>query len=231
MTGELERIDDGLWIADGPTVSFLGIRFPTRMALVRLGGGGLWIWSPVALDARLEREIAALGGEVCHLVAPNKLHHLWLESWKARWPSARLWAPPGLRRRRRDLAFDGDLGDSPNPSWRDDLDQTVFRGSFAMQEVLFFHRRSRTVLVADLVQRSDPAAAKGWGGILMRLDGMVGHSGRTPWDWRLTFWRRSEARASKARVLAWDPARLVLAHGPSAGLDGRRELEDALRWL
>ena len=33
---QLEKIGDEIWIANGPTVSFYGFPYPTRMALVRL---------------------------------------------------------------------------------------------------------------------------------------------------------------------------------------------------
>lgn len=110
----LEAVATDLWIADGSPVPFLGIPYPTRMALARLPDGRLWVWSPIALDDALAAEIAT-HGEVADLVAPNKLHHLFLTAWAARWPAARLWAAPGLRRRRPDLAFAGDLGDVPEP--------------------------------------------------------------------------------------------------------------------
>jgi hypothetical protein len=66
---------------------------------------------------------------------------LYLAEWKAAYPQARLFAPPGLRRRRRDLPFDADLADAPNRGWAGDIDQVLFAGSFAMTEVVFFHRK------------------------------------------------------------------------------------------
>lgn len=44
------------------------------------------------------------------LVSPNRLHHLFLAEWKSAYPQARLYASPGLRKERRDLAIDGELG-------------------------------------------------------------------------------------------------------------------------
>jgi len=45
---------------------------------------------------------------------------------------------PGLRSKRRDLAFDAELGDQPDPGWADDIAQVPVAGSFAMTEVVFF---------------------------------------------------------------------------------------------
>ena len=43
-----------LYVADGPTVRFLGLPYPTRMAVARLADGTAWVRSPVALTAELE---------------------------------------------------------------------------------------------------------------------------------------------------------------------------------
>jgi hypothetical protein len=226
----LATVHRDLWIADGPTASFFGFPYPTRMALVRLRHGTLWAWSPVALDDVLAAEIDRLG-PVGHVVSPNKLHHLFLGAWGAHWPAARLHAPPGLARRRQDLHFEDELGNEPHPAWAGDIDQVIFHGSFALEEVVFFHRASRTAIFADLIQRFDPSVARGWRGLVMRLDGLVGPHGSTPRELRLTFSDRRAARRAKAHVLAWDPERVVIAHGQWARADGRRMLERALGWL
>ena len=112
----LQEIADEIWIADGPTVSFYGFPYPTRMAVVRLENGDLWVWSPVGLDPELRAGVEALG-PVRHLVSPNKIHHLFLAEWAKAWPDARLYASPGLARRRLDLDFSAELGDRPEPAW------------------------------------------------------------------------------------------------------------------
>jgi hypothetical protein len=78
----LEQIRDALWVAEGEIVSFFGVPYPTRSAIVRLANGGLWVWSPVKLTADLRAEADRLG-PVHHLVSPNKLHHLYLPEWQA----------------------------------------------------------------------------------------------------------------------------------------------------
>ncbi len=226
----LEEFGPDLYVADGPTVSFLGFAYPTRMALARLTDGSVWVWSPIALDGALEREVDAIG-PVRHIVTPNKLHHLFLRAWAARWPEARVYAPPGLAARTRDVRFDADLGDAAEADWSADIEQTIFRGSIAMAEVVFFHRPARAVIFGDLIQRFDPARARGLKGLVMRLDGLVGENGSTPREWRASFLRRAPARAALARVLAWRPERLVIAHGACARADATRIVARALAWI
>ena len=226
----LREIDADIWIADGPTVPFFGIPYPTRMTVVRLGDGGLWVCSPIRLDDGLKAAVEGLG-LVRYLVSPNKIHHLFLGDWARAWPAAKLYASPGLARRRRDLSFAAALGDQPDPAWAADIDQVIFHGSFAMEEVVFFHRSSRTAIFTDLVQRFDPASLHGWRRALMKLDGMVGPNGGAPREWRLSFWNRAAARRARQKVLDWNPRRVIIAHGEWVRANGRDVLEHSLAWM
>jgi hypothetical protein len=164
-------------------------------------------------------------------VSPNKLHHLFLREWQNRWPNARLYAPPGLARKAREIRFDAELGDRPEGAWMGEIDQAVFRGSFAMEEVVFFHRASRTAIFGDLIQRFSEATATGWKGLLMRVGGIVGQRGSTPRDWRSSFLRRKRARAARQVVLAWKPQQLVIAHGECAAVGATEIIAAALKWM
>ncbi len=226
----LNEIARDIWIADGPSVSFVGFMYPTRMVVVRLSDRSLWVWSPIALSPTLAAAVNALG-PVRHLVSPNKIHHLFLGQWAQAWPDAKLYASPGLAPRRRDLTFARELGDAPDPAWAADIDQVIFHGSFAMEEVVFFHRSSRSVIVTDLIQKFDPSKQHGWRGVVMRLGGIVGSDGSTPRDWRLSFWNRRAARAALRKALAWNPRRLILAHGEWVRENGREALAHSMRWL
>lgn len=226
----LTEIARDLWIADGPCVSFFGFPYPTRMTVVRLSDGSLWIWSPIQLTEQL-RALLNQQGPVRHLVSPNKFHHLYLGEWVQAWPDAKLYASPGLARRRRDLSFDAELGDAPDPAWNADIDQVIVHGSLLIDEVVFFHRGSRTAIVSDLVQRFDPATLHGWRGIIMALDGLVGANGSTPREWRLSFWNRAAARRARSKILDWNPERVIIAHGQWVRENGREALERALAWM
>jgi len=170
-------------------------------------------------------------GPVTSIVSPNKLHHLFLAEWQQRYPDARLYAPPDLERRKPDLRFHAQLTDSPEISWSGEIDQLVFRGSFAMAEVVFYHRLSRTAVFGDLIQRFPAETTRGWKGILMRLSGLVGPHGTTPIDWRLSFISRSGARAARRKCLDWNPERLVIAHGLCTSSGATEVIEAALSWI
>ena len=226
----LKEFGDSLYLAEGPTVPFFGFPYPTRMAVARLSDGSVWVWSPIALTDALARAVEAVG-PVRHIVSPNKLHYLFLGQWAERWPDALFYAPPGLARKRPALHFAADLQDEPDAAWATDIDQVIFLGSFAMEEVAFFHRASRTAIFGDLIQRHAPENMSGLMGKIMQLDGLVGEHGSTPREWRLTFLDRTRVRAARQKVLDWKPERLLIAHGECARRGATAIIKDALGWI
>lgn len=225
----LRELDEGIWTVEGEPISFLTFPYELRSTVVDLGGGSLFVHSPAQLAAA--REAVRSLGSVAHLVSPNKLHHLFLGEWKAAFPAATLHAPPGLRAKRPDLRFDADLGDEPAAAWSAVLDQRVVRGSFFMEEVVYLHRPSRTLLVGDLIENHDPRRLGPWHRALARANAMLAPRGATPRNYRLTFWRRSEARRAVRDVLLWEPRRIVPAHGACVEFDAHDFLRRAFRWL
>jgi hypothetical protein len=74
---------------------------------------------------KLRLAIQALGS-VRHLVSPNCIHDLHVADWKHAFPGAIAWASSGVRERAAsqhvDVTFDRDLGDTPEATWKADLD-------------------------------------------------------------------------------------------------------------
>jgi hypothetical protein len=109
------------------------------------------------------------------------------------------------------LPFDAELSDSPPTDWSSDLDQLVLRGSSLMQEVVFFHRASRTLIVGDMCEHfgsHSPPLTR----LVARLARMYERP-RMPPDWQFSFRDRTPRRASFERLFAWDFDSVILAHG------------------
>jgi hypothetical protein len=164
------------------------------------------------------------------VTSPNRLHHLFLAEWKSAYPQARFYASRGLRRKRKDLSFDGDLGDTTEPDWADEIGQVRVRGSF-LTEVEFFHRVSRTAIFADQIQNFAPGWLKGWQVVLARLDGICAPHAGAPREWRATFFNRRAARASLQRIVAWPIERVLIAHGVPVSASGKAFVREAFGWL
>ncbi len=236
----LKPVAPDIWIADGPVVRMaapLGMSapFPTRMTIVRLHDGGMWCHSPIAPDEGLFEAIDALG-PVRHLVSPNLLHYASIAAWKRRYPDARAWASPGVRRRaasqKIEAPFDADLADAPPEAWKREIDQVRFRGSRAIEEFVFFHRASATVILADLVENFEARKLTRGMRWIARFGGVLDPDGKTPLDMRATFsGRKPVARGCFERIMAWHPRRAILAHGRWYAENAEAELQRAFRWL
>jgi hypothetical protein len=230
----LEQVGPDLWVAEGGIVSFFGFDYPTRMVVVRLANGGLWLWSPVELTADLEREVSALG-PVRHLVSPNKLHHLFLGAWLNAFPTARIWGTASTIAKRRDLPFFGALADEPPPDWAGQIDQFHFTNSRVVDELVFYHRASRTAIIADLSQTlSDAFLDRHWPWWMRQIakaSKMVEGWGFPPLDYRLSFRHRKTARPKVRALLDKEPEHVVVAHGEIVRTDGAAFLRRAFSWL
>ncbi|MDJ0895453.1 MAG: DUF4336 domain-containing protein [Alphaproteobacteria bacterium] len=232
----LKPVDANIWIVDGPTCAWGyppwgKLTFPTRMTVIRLGSGDLFLHSPTKLDPSLKSEIDALG-PVRHLVSPNMIHNLHIEAWGAAYPEAVKWASPGVRVR-VDYAFDRDLGEEPDPAWSADVDQRIVHGSRVMEEVVFFHRPSRTLILADLIENFDLARVPDWyQRLLVRLAGVAAPDGKCPVDFRLTFWGRHDRLVPAIRwMIDCAPERVIISHGDWFRQNGVAVLRRAFRWV
>ncbi len=198
------------------------------MTVMRLADGSLLLHSPVALDAGLRTELDALG-PVRYAVAPNRVHHLYAGGVAAAYPEARLWVGPGVERKRPDLVYTAVLGDEAPPEWRGQVDQVFFAGRPYENEVVFFHRASRTLILCDLAFNFGPtgALATRWLMRLIRSYGRFGPSTLDPWLIK----DRAAACASLERILAWDFDRVIVAHGDVLEHGGHAALSHGYRWL
>jgi hypothetical protein len=226
----LKQFGHEVWIADGPDIAIVGFHYPTRMAVIKLSDHSLFIWSPIQLMDNLRTEVDALG-QVRHIIAPNSLHHLFLPEWKRAYPGAKVYAPPGLRKKRQDIVFDADLGDAPGPDWAGEIDQVVMPGNLITTEVVFFHTKSGTVLFTDLLQQLPAGSLSGWRALVAKLDLMVGPEPSVPRKFRVAFTNRRVARDALQRVFAWPAEKVLMAHGTPVEKDARAFLRRAFRWL
>lgn len=224
-----------VWIVDGAPIGALGLPLPARMTVLRLGDGDLLLHSPIRYDDRLRHALEPLG-RIRHLVAPNSAHWLFLRDWQRRCPDALTWAVPGLRGRRpvkkAGLRVDHDLGATPPADWAREVEQAIVPGGFGFAEVAFFHRASRTLVLTDLVLNLEPAKLPPLTRLPARLIGTTAPDGRAPvyLRWVIGMKREPAARAA-ARLLAWNPERVVFAHGRWFERDGAAALRRSLAWL
>lgn len=219
----LQPIAKDLWTIEH-TLRIAGLPIGTRTSVVRLADGGLLLHSPGPLDTSGRSALEGLG-PVRALVAPNALHHFYVEENARAFPEARIYGAPGVAAKQPGVHFHEELGDTAPAAWSADLDQRLVRGMPGVDEVAFLHRASRTLLLTDLafnVRHSDSA----WMRLFMRLNGAYGRFGPTRML-KTRFRDRAALRASLERILAWDFDRVSVTHGEILEAGGREALRDA----
>jgi hypothetical protein len=234
---DIQTFAENVWIVEGPLVRDMGIWFTTRMTVVKLSSSSLWLNSPVSVPTETLERIEAMG-IVRYLVAATPRHVWRLEKWHEMFPEAELWATPQILNRfklmmvlpKQALPFSGILGDMPPVAWAGDIDQLVFRGSHLLKEVFFLHKKSRTLILDDIIQNHPLLKGNLFHNALARFGG-VKPPGGVALDIRLTFTNRKLARQSLERLLSWDFDKLIIAHGPCIDKDAKPFVERAFQWL
>lgn len=220
--GTLKPLAPDIWIVDGPFeyLKVAGIRLPlpftTRMTVVRLAAGNLFLHSPIAFETRLADALRALG-TVRHLVSPNQFHYAHIGEWSQAFPDAISWASPGVRKRARArhiaVDFARDLAADPPEDWRSEVDQTLMPGGI-FKEFIFFHRASRTLILTDTIINLEPGKIDQPWRALTKLTGMAAPDGGIFFGMRLPMrLQGSRTRAAIRKIEAWRPERIVLSHG------------------
>jgi len=233
----LKRIADDLWIVDGPVIRFgmpwPKMPFPTRMTIVRLADGALFVHSPTPLTDDLRRELAGLGAPRW-IVGPNRIHYWWIPEWHAAYPEATVYLAPRIREQAgAHISFDAvEISTQQQFPWSSQIETLPVPGDF-VTEIVFFHHPSRTLLLTDLIENFERSKLPGvFLRLLTRLGGVQDPDGQMPRDMRLTYRRHSkEMRAAVEKMIGWGPERIILAHGRWYDRDGAAELRRAFRWL
>ncbi len=183
----------------------------TRMTIIKLKNDKLFLHSPTKLNSKLIEQIDNLG-TVAFIVSPNKLHHLFLNSYVKQYPNAIFYATRDLIKKRKDIYFNESIQDQPSKEWSDELDQMIFKGCAFMEEVFFFHKASKTLIVTDFIQSMHPHH-----NFFERIIGRIGgvyNNPSPPRDLRFMFYLdRKNTRQSIQRVNQWNYDKIIIAHG------------------
>jgi len=202
----------------------LGIDFKRNVTLLRLADGRVAVHSTAPFT---QQDVAAIRrfGEPSWLVEATLMHDTFAKEGRNALPNIPYLAPDGFVEA---TAVQTESLSAPPREWDGEIDVLSIDG-VRMNEHALFHRRSRTLVVADLFF-SFPQETSGWPRFLvrhvMRLPRLSGISA----VYRLFLIRDKEAFArSMCALLALDFERLVVAHWQPIETDVKRTVEKALR--
>lgn len=208
MSSLQEIVPDQIWCSERQ-VWFSGVKLRARSTVVRLSNGALLLHSPPVPTEELLAQWKTLG-EVRYIAVPNCFHHLGVPAAAALFPNAKVIGPASA------IAHNNKL--SLHFSWRDpwfaqqvaELEVHPLEGFSFLDETLLFHRKSGSLIGADIVMSATEQDHFSWRWVARITGGYK--TVRVPPDVRLKA-KANPALASSIRRLAALPSkRLMVAH-------------------
>jgi len=214
MSQLTQYIEDQIWIYEYP-IRFSGLDLFARMTVIRLVNGDLIIHDPCKIDDSIKHEIDALG-DVKYIIAPGSYHHLFVTDFQQLYPEAETFLCPGLERKRADIKFEYILGNKPDSRWGDEIDQVLVQGTKYIWEVAFFHKPSRTLILADLLENigddyKHPASLllRFWWKVVFRM----WNNPKAAPEYQIGWGRKDIVKTGLNKIISWQAERVILAHG------------------
>ncbi|EMS57316.1 hypothetical protein TRIUR3_05938 [Triticum urartu] len=162
----MQAVKGSVWLFEQEqALGFSSVSTNTRMTVVKLRSGGLWVHAPIAPTKECIQLIKELGAPVEHIVLPTFAyeHKVFLGPFSRKFPRAQVWVAPRQWSWpvNLPLEFFGVFRSKPLEDeddatpWAAEIEQKVLSspevGIGPYVEVAFYHKPSRTLLVTDAV--------------------------------------------------------------------------------
>ncbi len=215
MTYKIQEFEQGkIYIVEYP-IRFAGMDLFSRMTIVKLSNGKLWVHSPSKLDNELKAEVDSIG-DVAYILAPGNYHHLNFTEFQSAYPNAETYLCPSLESKRPDISFDWILGNRPDPRWENAFEQVVIHGTKIINEVAFYHQSTKTLILVDLIENIGDDYTHEAGLLLQFCWKIVLNMWNNPKaapEYQMGWGDRSAVKKSLSQILEWDFDKIIMAHG------------------
>ncbi|KYF79062.1 hypothetical protein BE20_02320 [Sorangium cellulosum] len=201
-------VPDSIWVTERP-VWFSGVRLRSRTTVVRLSGDALWVHSPCTPTDDVCAALDALG-EVRWIVVPNRFHHLQTPATAARYPDALVVGPRSAEARNPRVRSTMGTDDPAYIRSTPELTPIQLRGVPFLDETVFFHPASGSLIAADLLMSACARDHWTWRAAA-RITGRYEKVG-TPPDVRMHARASAEVAESIAQMRALPLQRILVAH-------------------
>ncbi len=184
------------------------LKLPARTVVVKLEAAVVMI-SPSQSLQSLEKELAALG-PVTDIVAPNIFHNLGIAGAKTQYPTATLWGVLGVEKKLKGTKIDKLL---PTDEWpyHEELPAFQIDGQPKINETVFFHVESKTLIVQDLCFHHTDGKGIGYN-LVFRMFGTFRRFAVSKFFAKMSK-DKNATRTSLAAILDLDFDNLIMAHG------------------
>lgn len=220
-------VPDAIWVSERP-VWFGGVRLRARTTVLTLEGGGLLVHSPPAPTEEFCSALRELG-EVRFIVVPNCFHHLGAPATAARFPGAKVIGPASATTRNPELRLHMGLQDEAFLGAVKELDAIPLEGCPFLDETVFFHRPTGSLIGADVLISACARDHFSWRWAA-RLTGCYDKV-RTPPDVRGKTKANEAAARAIDRMAGLPMKRILVAHADAVEEQPAEKLLEAWRFV
>lgn len=222
-----DSIAPNIWVRQ-ELFRFAMLDLPHQMTVIRLEDDSLFLHSPVKPAAAVLQALQPLG-QVRYIVAPSWWHDSYLYEYARAFPEARICAPRAVARAHPEVVVSIVLDEDAVP-WRGEIEQFEMLGvRLFMNEFEFYHKPSRTLVVADAIH-SLPNSAPKFTRLRYRL--VRAYPGcNVPRFYRWALKDSKALRASVDRMLQLDLARIIVSHCNVIDEDPKACIRQCYAWL
>ncbi|MFH7028572.1 MAG: DUF4336 domain-containing protein [Heteroscytonema crispum UTEX LB 1556] len=225
----LKEIDNNIWVAEQP-LKYWGLEVGTRMTVIRLTTNELIVISPIQADKTTIIQLNEIGN-VAYIIAPNLYHHLFVSNFQAIYPKAQLWVAPNFDSKIPNISADKVITNDEG-SILNQVDYLLFdgfkvldlSGPSILNEFVFLHRTSRTLILTDTAFHFDEQFSFKTQ-LAAKLLGIYGKLSPSPLE-KLAIKEKENVKKSVQKILHWDFNRVIMAHGSIIEDDGKRKLKE-----
>lgn len=206
------------------SLSLLGVPFGRRMFILE-HEGRLMLQSPFLLQPEVAGKLNQLG-EVTDVVVPTIFHDTFLKEVMVEYPAATYYAVSGAEKHIHHGIKQAPVQQLAETVWNDILVNIPIDGMPRVNECLFYHKPSKTLLVSDLLFNT-AGLDHGWLHLFARMMGFAGKP--SPSRLFKSMIRDKQAFATSLRkVLNYDFDQILTSHFECIDTGGRPAIEQVL---
>jgi len=201
-----------------------------RSTAIKLSSGDVWVVASTPYSNETKEAVEKLG-PVKYILAADADHHYFLTDWKKHYPDAKMIGVETLPKKKKGEPWTFDEvynRDSPNDfGFENDIEAVYFSG-FSKKDVAWFHKSSKTLIVADLI--FNLPATEQYSKSKSRKTGLFTKKLNPYTEFHKNFiWGESKDKDAMVKdakaVKAWEFERIIPCHGDTIENDAKRAWE------
>ncbi|PSW20766.1 DUF4336 domain-containing protein [Photobacterium sanctipauli] len=223
----MQQIGENIWARED-SMKMMGSKLGLRMTIIRLSDGSVWLHSPTALSDELKQQIDAIG-PVKAIVAASDNHSKWLQEWCDAYPDADAYVSAGIPRKVPLSNYHIIQQGMENP-WQDDLIWATMPSVPFFNETVFFHEKSGSLIVTDMIQNHPENKATGLAGFMNNyIFEPIGFKGKCvapPLKMGFAIKNKPAFSTFIREIQSWDFSQIVVTHGAIIADDAQGVFKD-----